>query len=125
MYLRAVVESEDPRIGVGERLKAMELLDRLGAMRHPACRCFGEQVAEMDEAELRTWDDAALSDIVNALDLRGEKAGSDPYGLGGYGILAGQAIRDLYPMATAAIERKVTAAARAIVDAERSETEHG
>ena len=69
-FLAAIVSSGDPSITVRERLDALKLLEELGGLPHPACKCFGPEVAEMPQSELDNHTDALLRDII--LGLQGQ-----------------------------------------------------
>ena len=66
-FLAAVVSSDDPAISIRERLDALKLLEDLGGLPHPACTCFGPEVAEMSQSELDIHTDMLLCDIVLGL----------------------------------------------------------
>ena len=66
-FLAAIVGSGDSSITVRERLDALKLLEDVGGLPHPACKCFGPEVAEMPQSELDSHTDALLRDIILGL----------------------------------------------------------
>ena len=65
-FLAAIVGSGDSSITVRERLDALKLLEDLGGLPHPACKCFGPEVDEAS-VELDSHTDALLRDIILGL----------------------------------------------------------